>query len=267
MKTAITIFIVFLVILVLLTGFWGEVSTTILPNTTWGLYSRDFFANFLAALHGNIADFLVVGIILYWFEQRRLRQERIASAKLKKDLRIRSNEDALEDLSHYKGDDASYRTMTLIKRLAKLGVTSISTTNAALADQIIRELNLRGSKLHGADFTGSTLEDVDFQDAVLEAANFTEAKLKRVHFANAKLPRAKFLEASLDGIDFRSSTIVSAKFDNASLRSAIFSNVDCKGISFDGADLTGANFLGARNLSPRAIELIKRAKTTQHDHK
>jgi hypothetical protein len=178
-EAPVIIFVVFLVGVVLFTGFWNTVSTTIFPNTTWGLYSRDFFANLLAALHGNIADFFVVGIIVYWFDRRRAAKDKVVADNLQRDMSIRRNREALEDIASYKGQDAAYRTMTIIKRLIELGSNPIICTNAVLSGLTIRNIKLFGSKLHGADFSNSSLEDVDFQSSTLDAANFSNTAQKR----------------------------------------------------------------------------------------
>jgi hypothetical protein len=265
MKVLIRIFLGLLFALVLFTGFWGSISTIILPNTTWGLYSRDFFANFLIGLHGNAADFLVVGIIVYWFEKKRTSREKDASDKLQTQISIQRNREALEDLAKYDGRDASYRTITLMKRLIGLGATPVSCTNPALRDLRIVGLELQGAKLHGADFSRSVLREVNLMTAMLDASDFSNAELVNVRLTKASLKRAKFVRARLNGIDFRGSRIDRADFCKAELKSALFTDLDCKGVNFEGADLTQANFLGAKNLSDNAIAMIKRSKGTKHD--
>jgi hypothetical protein len=112
MKTTLIILSVVTSLIVLVTGFWDTVSSTILPNTAWGLYNKDFFENLLVEMHGSIFDLVVVGVILYWFESKREEREKLNRAK-----------EELETLKYYYGVDLSYRYYGALRYLLSLGLT------------------------------------------------------------------------------------------------------------------------------------------------
>ena len=264
MKVPVALFLAFLVVVVLLTGFWETVSTTILPNTGWGLYSREFFSNLLASLHGNLVDFLLIGIILYWFERRHSAQQDASAKEMQREIAIERNTEALEDVAQYKGQDASFRTFAIVKRLIRLRGFPIACANATLSNLNIRGISLKGAKLHGVNFSNSRIQDVDLESAVLDAADFSGAILTNVKLKGASIRRAKFVGARANGMDFRGALLAYADFRETDLRSAIFAGVDCNGVNLDGADLTQANFMAATNLSEDAIKRIKNSKNSKH---
>ena len=47
MKTTLIILLVLTIASIFITGNWNYVSSVVLPNTTWGLYNKDFFENLL----------------------------------------------------------------------------------------------------------------------------------------------------------------------------------------------------------------------------
>ena len=74
MKTTLIILLVLTIASIFITCNWNYVSSVVLPNTTWGLYNKDFFENLLVEIHGGIFDLLIVGVILYWFDKRRTKK-------------------------------------------------------------------------------------------------------------------------------------------------------------------------------------------------
>ncbi|MCE7518707.1 pentapeptide repeat-containing protein [Vreelandella titanicae] len=224
--------------LVLVTGFWDFVNKIILPNTTWGLYGRDFFENLLVEIHGAVFDLIIVGVVLYWLEQRRNKKTDLKG--LRQDL---------EDLRFYCGDDVSYITYGKLKRLISLAGNSVSIPEAKLNSLDIKDLNLKSSNITAAVFIGSRLNSPLFTDVKADAANFIDAKIQHATFCNVSFRRAKFINAQLKGVDFRHCRIEGSDFTNAKLQSAIFNGVNCKGVSFKGANLRSTNFKNATNLT------------------
>lgn len=239
-------------IVILITGFWPSVVANTLDQTTWGLYSREFFENVLVEAHGAIIDLFVVSIVLYWFEKRREAADT-----------IKSHTNTLSDLKFYRGPDASYRILGQIKRLLELGVASFQLPEAALDNVEISDITLKDSNLRAANFSNTTLTRVVFENCACDAAVFTGARFRNVTLRNVKLRRVNFQDANLNGCDFTGSEIQRANFTNADLRSAIFRGVDCQGVKFKNADLRSANFMGALNLDPDALREAKSTKYIQ----
>jgi hypothetical protein len=241
------------IILILITGNWGWMSSHVFANTTWGLYPKSFFENVLVEAHGTVLDLVFIGSLLFYFDQRRSRQNE------RKRL-----EEMLSDLQMYRAPDASYRVLGTIRRLLSLGIRNLHLSEMQLNNLRVVDIILEHSNCHAIVFTDSLLVDVRLERCECDAAIFAGAKLNHVEFNHCSFKRAKFHGAKLDGIDLRSCEIQGADFTGASLRSANFRGVDCKGLKLKDADLRSANFIDAKNLDPAAISsarIIKHLKT------
>lgn len=242
MKTTIFILMALSFITMLITGFWGIISETIFPNSTWGLYDRQFFEDLLIGIHGGIIDLLIVGVVLYWFDIRRTKNDSIEDA-----------ENDLANLEYYSGSDASFRFYGSIRYLATLGVKKVKMSNGRLNDLNIKSLELIDSNLIGVDFSRSIIKEAILKNCQLQAAQFIDTKIRKCIFQNSNLERAKFIKAELKSINFEGCNIKGATFKDCELQSAIFKGVDCKGVSFKGCNLRSANFLTATNITREMI--------------
>lgn len=264
MKITIIVLIILSLIAILITGFWGEVSELILPNSAWGLYDRNFFEDLLVEIHGGLIDLLIVGVLLYWFESRRIKKERIEKAEYERRERIEKAESNrreriektksdLESLKYYYGDDAAIRFYGGFKYLLSLGEENITLPDGNMSGLRIKSLSLSNAKLVAMNFNNSTLTDVNLQNCSLEAAQFKNSKLKHCKFNIVKLARSKFIKAELAAMNFERCDIKNATFKDCNLKSAIFKGVDCTGVSFKGCNLLSANFIGATNVTKEMI--------------
>lgn len=261
MLASILVFLVFSGIVIFITGHWEFVSSTIFPNETWGLYSRSFFEGILSNAHGTIIDLFVIGLVIYWFEQRRSQHEEVQKenrsrerdeerSRISRENDVKRNRENLSDLRFYRQPDAPYRALGAIRRLINLGETGLEISEIDLSEFEINKLSITDSDLHATIFKNSNISNVHLNDCRCEAAVFVGATLTNTSFTNTFLHRAKFQNSVVRGMDFRSCDITYANFDGADLRSANFSGVDCKGASFHGANLRSANFINAINLPP-----------------
>lgn len=245
MKYTFIVLAIFSVIIFLITAFWEFVSSHIFPNTSLGLYDREFFQNVLINAHGSAIDIFVISIILYWFEQRK-----------KKSEDIEETIQELQYLKYYKGEDISYRYFGRLKKLNDSGVKTIDLPEAQLANIDIQGITLLESNLIAANIKNTIISSSLFYKCNLEAAQFVDSKIKtqnNIIFDKCNLSRTNFYKAQLKGIDFRTCEIKYAKFENANLMSADFRSVDCKGVNFKNANLRSANFKGARNLTQEML--------------
>lgn len=252
MKWPVLILLFFSALVLSITAGWDFVSATVFPNTTVGLYSKDFFENVLVEAHGMILDIAVLGVVLLWFEKRGATVQLVAQ-----------NKKAIAYLKFYRGVDASFRVYEAVRNLQELKCKTIALPNANLTDLQIQELSLEKANLQNCNFSRSTLERCEFVDCEADAALFIDAKLKQTKFVRTKLRRAKFVNAKLNGCDFTTAEITNADFTKADLRSAIFKGVDCRGVHFDHADLTAANFIGALNLTQQQRDSAKSCKNAK----
>lgn len=242
MKITITILTIFTLISVLITGFWEDVTKVIFPNSTWGLYNRDFFENLLVEIHGTIIDIFIVGIILYWFEQRREKQETLIKL-----------ENKLENLKYYRGQDSAIIFYATLRHLISLNRKKVSIPEANLSNLNIKNLMLSSSNLIATNFSKSHLYTVKLIECNLEASQFIDTIFTKVEFQNVNLKRSKFINSKLKGMDFRTCDIRGVNFKNSSLQSSNFKGVDCSQVSFKGANLRSANFKNAINITKEMI--------------
>jgi len=268
MKASLLVFCVFSVVVVLITGYWDWVSSTILPHQTWGLYSRSFFEGILSNAHGTIIDLFVIGIVIYWFEQRRNQREEEEQDKKAKEKEkeisrltiednVRRNRETIFDLRFYREPDAPYKVLGAIRRLLSLGDTCLDISEGDLSRIEIKDLELSDSNLHATIFKESRIIGCNIENCRGEAAVFVGATLKHTTIKNTFLHRAKFQNATLKGVNFTSCNITNANFDGADLSSANFSGVDCNGASFKKAVLRSANFIGATNIPVEVLDAAK----------
>lgn len=237
-------------VVVVITGFWPVISSHVFPNSTWGLYSQPFFENVLVEAHGMVLDLLVIGLIIYLFQRSRDRA----------DLRDEKLQD-IEDLRHYRGEDAGYRIYGELRRLAALGVSEVTIATARMANVSIKGLKLRNSNAQGLVLSKSSLRDCDFSGCDFEGGVFLDVRAKRTSFRAAKLIRAKLAGAQFRGCDFSGADLTGADFSNADLSSAIFRGANCARSKFAGANLRSANFIGAIGLPD---DLLTEAADVRH---
>jgi uncharacterized protein YjbI with pentapeptide repeats len=249
MKAPIFVFLCVSTVVILITGTWPFLSGVVLPDTTWGLYSKEFFEHLLAEAHGALFDLLVVGILVLWLERRH------AQGKQVKEL-----ERTIADLRYYRGSDASYRTYGIIRKLVDLGRHAIDLPEGDMHELRVEALQLNGSNVRAVNFSNSRLIRCEFVNCECDAVIFAGAELRETRFTDVRLRRSKFQGAQLKGFDFSSCVIENADFTNADLSSAIFRGVDCRGVSFKNANLRSANFKEAKNLTDEMLKLAKDAR-------
>lgn len=246
MKNTLIIILIMSVITILITGNWDIVSNLVFPNTTWGLYNRDFFENFLVEVHGGILDLIIIGIIIYCLDKR----------KNVRELKIKAKE-KMKSLQFYIGDDSSYLSYNALRNLLSFGDNKVDIPEVNLSKLKIDKLDLINSNLIAVDFSESTLSNTIIKESNLQACKFIDTKFNKVVLVNVDLQRSKFINSKLNGMDFSKTKIMGVDFRNSDLKSANFKGVDCSKVNFKGANLRSANFMNATNIS---IDQIKEAK-------
>ena len=101
-------------------------------------------------------------------------------------------------------------------------------------------LDLRKTKLVGANFTQSKLQKTNLRWADLSSANFGRANLAGAILRDARLGRAYFNYANLQGADLRGANLSYACLTNANLRGANLSGADLSGAKISNEQLAMA---------------------------
>ena len=173
---------------------------------------------------------LVVGLVIFWLDERRAKRERRLS-----DYRIASNWNTTEP---------------------KVSLRNFDLTKANLSGHKFIEANLEGVVLAGAGLWAT-----NFSEANLRAANFRNARLVGVSlskatalvsdFSGATITKRSdpdygylpdFSNAILRGSKFNGARLNGIKMIGADLRRTDFSKAIVLDCDFTGADLTGSNW-------------------------
>ncbi len=209
--------------------------------------SRAFYGQVLAEAHGMIFDILVIGILLYWLNDRgEVRQ------------RIRAYQDEIDDFRQLESTEASFRTVGNIKRLNRHRVTQINLVNSCLPRTNLNYVNLKGSNMNSANLTHSTLIESNMEGARLNQANFENSNLNQVCLRSAYASGANFKDAFLIKAQLQNALLIKANFYNAYLMEADLRGSYLMGADFEQASLYKADLRGAKGLT---AEQLMKAKT------
>lgn len=111
--------------------------------------------------------------------------------------------------------------------------------------------DLRGTTLHGLDFSGIDFRGSTFFGADLQRSSFAKTNLEGTSFENTILTGVKFDEALVIKSNFNKANLKEVKFSEtqiseSSFENAVFESGDLSYISFSKCNLKGANFIKAR---------------------
>jgi uncharacterized protein YjbI with pentapeptide repeats len=117
------------------------------------------------------------------------------------------------------------------------------TPNLRGAD--LREAQLSGVDLVGADCNHADLMGADLSQAYLSEAEFGHANLNDANLSFARIDGTDLTEATLRGANLNQARIIEANLSKADLREADLREVNLSGANLSDANLTGADLSGA----------------------
>lgn len=206
-----------------------------------------FGAQILAEAHGMIFDIAVIGILLYWLNQRgEIRQ------------RIRMYHDEIDDYRLLESQEASFRTVGNIKRLNRHQISQINLVNSSLPRTNLNYVNLKGSNMNSANLTNSSLIETNLEGTRLNQANFENSNMNQSCMRGAYASGANFKDAFLIKAELQGALLIKANFNNAYLMEADLKNSYLMGADFENASLYKADLRGAKGLT---VEQLLKAKT------
>ncbi|CAH6871573.1 conserved hypothetical protein [Vibrio chagasii] len=238
------LFLLTLSIVVFLTSCWEVVSSNIFPNTTLGLYNKDFWENVLVEAHGMVFDILIIGVIIVWLDTRR------TTFNEKKSM---INE--LSDMSYLDLPEVNHRKVGMMHRLNKLGVESFNIDELIIAEVKVKGLIVDASTLNNLKVMRSSISETHFTETALLRADFSDTQIKSTKFLNCEMKKAVFIQAKAHGVDYSNSNLERARFMDADLQNAIFKGCNLREANFENANLRNANFKGATYV--KAENLLK----------
>ncbi|WP_339443619.1 pentapeptide repeat-containing protein [Pseudomonas hunanensis] len=241
-KTSITIVTIGAITIFGITAGWDIVSAKLLPNVTLGLYSRDFWENYLVELHGMILELAVVGGLILWLDSRR-----VGRSEIKRQL---------EDLNDYALLDApeiNLKKIGILKRLNEARVTCFNVANISVFGMLLNNFEAKGGKLIGFKIAQGVLKNVLFYDVMMRSSNFEGCEIKNSRFTKCNLLKSKFTGAACRGVSFEGAVLERCDFTDCDLQSANLKGADVRGVKFDGANMKQCSLMGVKNLDVHAL--------------
>lgn len=188
--------------------------------------SPENIADIAVEFHGMLFDIILFGVFLTAFE-----------VILERSREIRRYREEIDDFRDWKEDEAKYRILGNIRRLADKNVRDIDLNNCYL-----RELPLKGFKFHKSNFLSAILEDSHIMDCSFKSTNCTNIVLK-----NATVIKSDFdSNSNLTGAQLQNAIIAHLKFKGSILTRADFRGAQFYNLDFSGADLSEAILEGVR---------------------
>ncbi len=207
----------------------------------------NFIGGILQEAHGMIFDIAIIGILIYWLNDRGRTQ-----------TLIRSYKDEIDDFRMWESEEAAFRTVGNIKRLNRHGIFDINLVNCYLPKTNLAEVNLTKSNLNSANLASSIVSGANFNNARLNQTNFENANLNNASLCGAFASGANFKDAYLIKSDFKNSFLIKANFENAYMMESNLSGCHLTGAEFKDANLYKVDFRGVEGLT---IEQLSEAKS------
>jgi len=207
----------------------------------------DFLGGVLQEAHGMIFDIAIIGILIFWLNDKGRTQQL-----------IRSYKDEIDDFRMWESQEAAFRTVGNIKRLNRHKIYAIDLVSCYLLKTNLTEVNLKGSNLNSANIAGSILVGANLRDTRLNQTNFENSNMNNASFVRSFASGANFKDSFLIKADFRNSFLIKANFENAYLMEADLRDCHLTGAEFKDANLYKVDFRGAEGLT---IEQLAEAKS------
>lgn len=214
----------------------------------------EFLLNILSEMHGMIFDILVIGILIFWLNEKgRIRQQ------------IRTYRDEIDDFRLWKSEEAAFRNVGNIKRLNRHNISEINLVETYLSRTNLTDVVLTKSNLNSADVSNSILRGANLSSTRLNQTRFENSDMNNTCFKDSFASGADFRDAYLIKSDFRNSFLIKANFENAYLMESDFRGTHLSGAEFANANLYKADFRGASGLSIEQFSVAKSLYLAQFD--
>lgn len=230
MKYAINTFGIYLIGIVIFSIFFNE--------SKFGIYNMDFWHDFLINANASILDFLVIGVVLYYFEASKQNKESIG--------------ELLEDLQNYSihsSIEMNIKKMKIIRKLNSKNVKKINSLRMKMDHITIKRIHFTDSELSGLDLTSSRLEEATFTGCNIQALILNNATLKNVVFTDCKIRNMKCIKAKLSNVKFIKCKLEGSDFSESSLIACMLKGSDLNNVNYLKTDLRNGNIKDCTNIN------------------
>lgn len=219
-------------------------------SLSYEYYRHDFYefwGQVLAEAHGMLFDIAVIGILIYWLNERG--QKRQA---------IRTYRDEIEDFRTWQSEEAAFRTAGNVKRLNRHKIYSINLVDCYLTRTNLSHVVLKDANLNNANATYANLIQCNLEGARLNQTNFEGSNLNQAHMHKAYASGATFKDTYLIKANLQSAFLIKSDFENAFMMEADLRGAYVVGANFKNANLYKADLRGVDGLT---IEQLTQART------
>lgn len=236
---ALSTFSIYLLIVFLLTAFFPWLSTNILPDTSAGIYNKQFWEGVLVNLNSSVVDFFVFGVILFYFHK-----------KGESNSFITSMLNELSDIAKYDDIQLNLKKVGILKRLSSLDHDKYTLHRIAIGGDGVE---IRDVKIRKSDFTALNAKKVYINtlsviETSLRSSDFSDSKIRNAVFDSCNFRNTNFENTISAGNKFNNCDFKNANFKNSNFKSSIFVGSSFEGVKFEGCNLNRANFKNAINI-------------------
>lgn len=179
----------------------------------------------LVEAHGTLFDMIFFGVFFFFFQKIRERSKEIKRYK-----------EELDDFRGWNEKEAMYKNMGNIKRLLRLGVSSICLSRSYL----------KGAKLAWGHIKNSRgllqMDNSDFSYAQLDECEFYLISFKQSRFLDTSFLGTTFMTCSFAEATFNTGRIWKASFHKCDFSNTAFKNLHIQECKFEKCDFSGATF-------------------------
>lgn len=207
------------------------------------VYDSGFLNSLLGNLNASIWEFLVLGVILFFFEKRRQNESSIS--------------DLLSDLENYGTASElalDIQRLKIIKELNRRGCFDIKVQGIKLQSMsAVKGLKFIDAQIAELSFHSSTLNNCEFINCDIRNLCLVNAKLKNVKFTNCKMKNSDFKEGKFSGLTIEDCTLDGTDMSDADLQSCLLAGNKFNGANFSKANLKMTNLTKSTNLNAQQL--------------
>ncbi len=152
--------------------------------------------------HGLIMDIFVFGVLILAFNKAR------ETRNLK-----RHYHEEIEDFRDWKSDEAKYRIIGNVKRLARLGEKHFDLNRCYLDGAWLEGLELDDSDLNCVNLSNAYISNCHFKNVNFRGAQLSKAMIRCSSFIGCQMDSANYFDAILYKVDFSGSDL--SRFDES----------------------------------------------------
>lgn len=173
--------------------------------------------------HGLLMDIFVFGVLILAFNK----------VREKRNLKRHYHEE-IDDFRDWKEEEAKYRILGNVKRLARLGEKHFDLNRCYLEGSWLEGLELNESDLNCVNLSNAYISNCCFKNVNFRGAQFSKATIRCSSFIGCQIDAANYFDAILYKVDFDNSDL--SHFDESNNLHKVRSIYDPKNLNAELLD-------------------------------